>query len=337
MKPSICLFYRKQRKNAFSIEELFQSIYKVLNATDSSMREVNLPLSGASFFTVLKNIYFAKSNKGYVNHITGEVNYISLGLGKRTILTIHDVHSAFKSGGVKSFVIKVLWFYLPSLFVKKITVISEFSKQELISILPWAKDKMVVIYNPLNPLALNPEPREKIIEATINDVPRVLIVGTKPNKNLERTLEALLDKKVEVTIIGKLTKDQLSLAESLKYTIRNKTDLSYKEVVNEYIRTDLVCFASLYEGFGMPIIEAQSIGKPVITSNYGAMKEISGNAALLVNPESTIEIGEAVLRLIENRELRTEMIINGFENIKRFDMKTISKKYLDLYKEVRDA
>jgi glycosyltransferase involved in cell wall biosynthesis len=84
----------------------------------------------------------------------------------------------------------------------------------------------------------------------------------------------------------------------------------------------------------MPIIEAQAIGRPVITSNLGAMKEVAGKGAILVDPNSLEDIRNGILRLIKEDELRSELIHNGLENVKRFDLKRITEQYVVLYQQM---
>ena len=94
---------------------------------------------------------------------------------------------------------------------------------------------------------------------------------------------------------------------------------------------DLVNFPSLYEGFGMPIIEGQAIGRPVLTSNISPTKEVAGNAAVLVNPTNTDSIREGYEILLEDAE---EYIVRGLENVKRFALSRISQDYFQIYKNL---
>jgi glycosyltransferase involved in cell wall biosynthesis len=100
-----------------------------------------------------------------------------------------------------------------------------------------------------------------------NEIFEVLHLGTKSNKNLERTLEALKGLPVQLTIIGKLHKNHVALLAQFQLNYINLYDLTFEKIIEEYQKCHFVCFASTYEGFGMPIIEAQALGKPIITSN----------------------------------------------------------------------
>lgn len=268
-----------------------------------------------------------KAKPNTVYHITGDVHYMAIALGKQAILTIHDVGSVTGKGGwMKRWYLKMFWFYLPAIRVKNITVISEFTKQELSKIIPSYTHKIRVIYNPVNPVF-------KWTEKTFNtQEPLILLMGTKPNKNLERTLEALSGFKCRLLIVGELTPPQRKLLETLQYNYSNQVHLSLAAVYTCYQACDLLCFASLYEGFGMPIIEAQAVGRPVITANIGAMKEVAGGAAIAVNPYDAYEIRVAVEQLVVNQTYREQLVTKGFKNTERFSMAAVSNSYLELYK-----
>lgn len=330
----INFIYRKKRPGAFSIEELFQSIEKKINTEGVKTISLQLPHSGARIRNLIANISFVKKHRRDINHITGEVQYAALGSGKNTVLTIHDVGSAIHGNPVKKLLIKLLWFWLPSLIVKKITTISESSKKELISIIPWAKNKIQVIHNPVNNLIIQNMDYHVSSPTPENGIFNILHIGTKSNKNLIRTIEALKDLPCILTIVGILTHEHKQALWKNKINYKNCSNINFEEIIKLYKETDIVCFASLYEGFGMPIIEAQALGKPVITSNISSMPEIAGESAVLVIPQSVESIRAGILSLIEDKELRLKKITEGYINIQRFKPETICQKYITLYKSL---
>jgi glycosyltransferase involved in cell wall biosynthesis len=101
-----------------------------------------------------------------------------------------------------------------------------------------------------------------------------------------------------------------------------------------YENCDILTFVSVYEGFGMPIIEANTIGRVVLTGNIAAMPEVANDAALMVNPLDIEAIRKGILKLINDKNYRNQLIENGFENAKRFDVKVVTGQYYSLYKEV---
>jgi glycosyltransferase involved in cell wall biosynthesis len=110
--------------------------------------------------------------------------------------------------------------------------------------------------------------------------------------------------------------------------------LTDEELVEAYRRCDMVVFASLYEGFGLPILEAQAMGRPVITSNFGAMREAAGDGALLVDPYSVEAIRDAVLRIKREPALREDLIAKGLRNAERFRAEAVAERYAEVYREI---
>lgn len=326
MRTTVCFIKRKQLPGYNSIEELFGNI---ISEIDKHLHIVTFPLqlSGAALPIMLRNIRSLKL-KSDIYHITGDVHYMALALKKNTVLTIHDVNSARYGSVFKKLYIQFFWFWLPALFVKRITVISNFTKMELSKTIPFARHKIKVIPNPVSD-KLSPEPYNFNAEE-----PRILLMGTKSNKNLERSLAALNDVRCKVIIIGNLSASQRNLLDSTKISFENHFNLSYDAIIDHYKRADLVCFPSTYEGFGMPIIEAQAVGRPVLTSTIGAMAEVAGNSAFLVNPFEVDSIKNGIMELLHNEALRKTLIEKGFENVKRFQTKHIAKQYMDLYDDM---
>jgi glycosyltransferase involved in cell wall biosynthesis len=114
--------------------------------------------------------------------------------------------------------------------------------------------------------------------------------------------------------------------------VRELGRLTDEELVAAYRRSDMVVFASLYEGFGLPILEAQAMGRPVITSNFGAMREAAGDGALLVDPYSVEEIRAAIMRIKNEPGLREELVCKGRENAEKFRADPIALKYAQIYR-----
>ncbi|MEZ4801904.1 MAG: glycosyltransferase family 1 protein [Gelidibacter sp.] len=322
-------FFRKRLSQNNSIEELFLGLIPFISKGCGVLIS-EVPNSGASPIVLIKNIWFARSKKSEINHITGDVHYLVLAFKRNSILTIHDVKSGLQGSFLKKFYIRLFWFWLPAILVKKITVISKFTKNELERIIPFAKNKINIIHNPVNsefrqtPYQFNAEK------------PQILFIGTKQNKNLEKSFEAIKDLSCKAMIIGKLTEAQLKLLRTFRIDYESKFNLTFENIIESYKNCDLVCFASFYEGFGMPIIEAQATGRPVITSDFGAMKEVSNDSACLVNPNDVNSIREAILKICNDKAYRDQLVIDGLENVKRFQSDYIAKQYLQLYQEISD-
>ena len=135
-------------------------------------------------------------------------------------------------------------------------------------------------------------------------------------------------------MIGKLNDEIIQKLKIYKISYRNLVSISKNSLIKEYKDCDILLFVSNYEGFGMPILEAQSVGRPVITSKFEPMKTVAGNAALFVNPKRVGEISNSIDRLLKNQNLRNSLIKKGFDNIKGYKKEVILKKHLKVYNKV---
>ena len=93
-------------------------------------------------------------------------------------------------------------------------------------------------------------------------------------------------------------------------------------------------YPSLYEGFGLPILEAMSFGTPVITSNCSSMPEVAGNAAILVRPNNVNEIEKALFKLANDRDERERLKILGLQRVKKFSWEKAARQTLETYKQI---
>jgi glycosyltransferase involved in cell wall biosynthesis len=121
-------------------------------------------------------------------------------------------------------------------------------------------------------------------------------------------------------------------ASGIHYTYR--WHLSDQDILLAYQESDLVAFVSTYEGFGMPILEGQAVGRPVITSDLLSMPEVAGGAACLVDPFDTRSIRAGLDRVITDHDYREELISRGYRNVLRFDPDAIAMAYLDIYRRL---
>jgi glycosyltransferase involved in cell wall biosynthesis len=264
-----------------------------------------------------------------VNHIAGDINYVALGLpGSRTVVTVHDLNRIDQLVGLRKKL--YLWFYfsLPLRRCRFVTAVSEHTRDRLLELYPWIESKLRVIHNCV-PGALVPSP--KLFDPAR---PRILQVGTQAHKNLGRVVQALSGLSCVLHIIGRLSEQQRVLLERCQVQYENSADVCDSCINAAYRDADLVVFAALSEGFGLPIIEAQAIGRPVLTSDLSPMKEVAGGAACLVNPRQIGQIRAGLQCLIENDTYRRALIQKGYANVDRFRPQLIASEYLDLYREV---
>jgi glycosyltransferase involved in cell wall biosynthesis len=325
MKKKIVYFKRKNFNGSYSIENVFNQIETHFKFKYYVINNINKYFSNQYLF-LFYDIIKAYFKQGEINHITGDVNYISFLLNKRkTILTIHDCINLEISRGIKFYIFWLFWYWIPIKKSKYITVVSQTTKLNLLKYFKINEKKIKIIYNPI------PNGYSKNIKVFNTICPAILIVGTTPNKNLINQITTLKGIHCKLTIIGKIDDETKLLLNKLKVNYNILFNLSDSEVINEFLNCDILLFASFYEGFGLPIIQAQAIGRVVITSNLSSMPEIAGKNACLVNPYDINEIKVAINKCINDKLYRDFLIANGFENIKRFEPNTIFHEYENLY------
>ena len=101
-----------------------------------------------------------------------------------------------------------------------------------------------------------------------------------------------------------------------------------------YRAADVFAFPSLYEGFGIPVLEAMACGTPVVTARVSSLPEVAGDAALLVPPDDVDSLAEALWRLVDDAELRNDLIHQGFEQVKRFSWQRAAAELISLYARI---
>lgn len=325
------MVFRKPHQNVFSIEYLFDQILVELTKRGELIEKLVLPHMSIGLKKRVQNTFSLFRLKKQIVHITGDVHYALLGVFFSTrILTIHDLSFIERSRGLARFILKLLWVTLPCHFAHKITVVSESTKEEILKHVKLNPDKIRVIYNFIDEQYLSHK-KESFFNA---GDPRILQIGTAFNKNIERVIEALKGIPCTLVIVGQMHEHLIQKLDTAGIKYESKYRISQQELLNEYMKADLLAYVSLIEGFGMPIVEAQSLGLPVLSSNCSAMPEVAGEAALLINPYDASEIREGFKKLISDKQLRESLIAKGFENVQRFSKERIAMEYLELYREL---
>lgn len=270
--------------------------------------------------------------KGDVFHISGDVHFLALGSpANKTILTIHDCGFMKEGGFIKRQFLLWFWLRFPVKHSKFITCVSEATKQDIIFYTKCVADKIYVIPTTVSTKFIR-------VDKDFNEeMPRILQIGTKFNKNVPRLVEALEGICCKLVIVGEIDEKLKAQLFKEKIDFENLVDVSDEELKRQYERCDMVAFASTLEGFGMPIVEAQRVGRVVLTSNCSSMPEVAGGAAELVDPFNVVSIRNGILSLIRNKEKRDAYISKGFENALRFDSEVVARQYLELYQKISDS
>ena len=327
MKKKI-LYVERKPSEFVSIEKIFRSVAS--NLSDDFEYEFQQSPFGSRFSHIVGNLLFFRKKKADIYHITGHVHYLALLFSPlNTILTIHDIGFLYRPHGFRRWVVKKLFLDWPVKRLKFITAISEHTKNEIVRFTGCPGEKITVIDDPLliEPMADG--------DRQFNQTnPTILQVGTAENKNVPNIARALRGIDCNLRIIGRMhDRIALVLAEN-GINFENGLELTHEQMLDEYKKADLVTFCSTHEGFGLPIIEAQAMRKPVITSNISPMAETSGGAAVLVDPNDPDSIRAGIQKVIRNTDYRNDLIEAGLENIKRFAPQVVAEKYEDYYKKI---
>lgn len=321
-------FQRKPGRGHFSVERIFDEVRRHLPPHIRCRHAVSR-FESKGLFPRIYNILEAPFRGADVNHITGDVHYLAVLLPKRrTVLTILDCVTLNRLTGWRRKILWFAWYWLPMKRAGAITVISAFTKKELLTWVHCDPEKVQVVHVPVSD-SFKPQPKP-----FSRSQPVILHVGSTPNKNLRRVVEALKGIPCRLRVIGKFPEEDMRLLEhsGLDYSIA--ANLNDAELVREYEQCDMLVFASTYEGFGLPIVEAQAVGRPVVTSDLGPMPEVSGGAACLVDPFSTASIRVGIMRVIDDADYRDELIRKGFENAQLYHPDIIAARYADIYDQL---
>jgi glycosyltransferase involved in cell wall biosynthesis len=213
--------------------------------------------------------------------------------------------------------------------------------------------KIDVIYNAIDERfgqPPNPEEMERVRERYQLDGPFILYAGNiKPHKNLERLIEAFHSLRrgggfdtVRLLIIG----DEISKYATLRRAVHRHKLHKYvrffgfvpdETLASLYRLASVFVFPSLYEGFGLPPLEAMASGTPVITSNVSSLPEVVGDAALLIDPYEPESIADAMRRVLTDAALRDQLRARGFQRAREFSWDRSVRRVREIYGEVLGA
>jgi glycosyltransferase involved in cell wall biosynthesis len=271
----------------------------------------------------------------------------------RFVVTIHDcIHLRFP----QYLPTRAAVYYAKSMMTsaarraERILTVSQASKDDILHYLGVPARKVEVVYNALDERLVSPPTEEdirRVRERFLLTGPFMLYTGNiKPHKNVDRVIEAFsilrqssAEADLKLLIIG----DEIS-----KYP--NLRRLVHRHQLHQHVRffgfvpdatlavlyrlAAVFVFPSLYEGFGLPPLEAMAAGAPVVTSNVSSLPEVVGDAALLVDPMDPAAIAAAVSRVLHEPDLRNDLIRRGHARVKEFSWERSVRRVREIYGEV---
>ena len=239
---------------------------------------------------------------------------------------------------------------LPHILSKadKIIFVSRSTEDDVKKFYPQHAEKVKVIYEGVEP-QFYPRSKDEVVEVLNKykiHFKYFLFLGTlEPRKNIIRLIEAFIRLKQEgnvetrLVITGRKGWLYKEIMEKIQQSPFSQ-DIVFTGFIDDedlpflYSGAEMFLYPSLYEGFGLPVLEAMACGTPVITSNLSSLPEVTGEAGILIDPLKVEEIFQAMEKLSADKELREELQKKGLERAKLFSWKRAAKETLELYKEM---
>lgn len=285
--------------------------------------------------------------------------------GTKTVVTMHDISlfvlpdefTNWSKRPIPERISRLSCIFLQKMFADAIITVSFASKKDIVNRFNFNPSKIYVVYNGFNlPWKLPNKKAKKILLSYKIETPYfVVLSGIEPRKNLISLIRAfslfkiknpndshflVIAGKIEnVTVAGayfkelnyELTKEENSHIRSF---VLFPGEIAEKDKGVIYQMSEALVYPSVYEGFGIPILEAMSLRTPVITSNTSGMKEVAGDAAYLINPFDINSITKGLEVLVKNKNLRNELVKKGVERSKIFSWEKCGKETEEVYKRV---
>lgn len=290
------------------------------------------------------------------------LNAVALFMPRPYVVTIHDMSSLLFGELPRMRKAFRLYHFRRGLWrAARIIAVSAATRRDLETVLGVPADRIRQIYDAPDPRFLKGEPGaaadqhpldpRQVLERYQVTYPYILYAGTiRPQKNIPRLVEAFavlrgdleahpVYKDLRLIIIG----DEISrypavrravIKTRVEHVVRFLGFVPFETLRVFYESAAVFAFPSLYEGFGLPPLEAMASGTPVVTSNVSSLPEVVANAALLVNPENVFDIARGLREALLDEGLRRELVRRGSEQVRRFSWESTASQVLEIYREV---
>ncbi len=267
-----------------------------------------------------------------------------------TIVTIHDLSVLHAPDNFRPWFRNYARVVIPRVARRaaRVITVSEMTRRDVMEHLGLTEERVVTVPNGVGPNLQPSAITEAEPETTQNQLPAryVLSVGTlEPRKNLVRLFQAvrlLAERPATRDIVllhaggyGWLADDVVRAAQAtgLRGRVRLLGYVPDEHLAQLYRRARLLAYPSLFEGFGLPVLEAMASGCPVVTSDRSSLPEVAGDAAVLVDPESTEAIAEAIGRVWEDDTLARDLAMRGLARARQFSWERTARLTADVYEQ----
>jgi glycosyltransferase involved in cell wall biosynthesis len=301
--------------------------------------------------------HFLRQFRADLFHIP--INDVPILMPKPYIVTVHDMSTILfgdRRTGIRD-ELKTHWFRRGLLRAEKVICVSNATLRDVQNTLGIPESRLQMIYNAPDPIftaqirGLELDQSYRTMERYQINYPFLLYAGNiRPQKNIPRLVEAFAVLRGELSnhpiysdlrliIIG----DEISKYPSVRHSvIQSRVEHAVRFLgfvpINTlrifYKAAAAFVFPSLYEGFGLPPLEAMACGTPVITSNVSSLPEVVGDAAIIVNPENVFDIARGIREALLDDPLRQKCIVNGLNQVRRFSWRRTAEQVLAVYREV---
>lgn len=270
------------------------------------------------------------------------------------LTTIHDItHVLFPEYLPNKFALYYAKFMI-SMAIKKskyIFTVSENTKKDLIHYFNADENKIIVTYNGVDKSFIKKDKKDYDYlyeKYNIDKSKKILLyVGNKkPHKNIVTLIKAmsLLNKNENYILIlsgkgfeGYTELENLTIKLGLEKNIVHTGIVTDEELVDLYNLADVFVFLSLYEGFGIPVLESMACGTPVICSNTSSLPEVVGDSAIQIDPLNPSQIATSIEEVLKNKELYNNLVIKGYDRVSKFTWEDCRLKTESIYKKVIDS
>jgi glycosyltransferase involved in cell wall biosynthesis len=285
------------------------------------------------------------------------LNLVPVGMPSPYVVTVHDMSTLLYDGqpGFQHN-LRLRLFRRGLTRARQVIAVSEATRRDVMNTLGITPDRIRLVYNAPDPIFTAPvrslelEESHRIMERYQINYPFLLYAGNiRPQKNIPRLIEAFAVLRDEIAkhpvysnlrlvIIG----DEISKYPAVRHAV-------FQSRVEQWVRflgfvpiqtlrifykaAAAFVFPSLYEGFGLPPLEAMACGTPVVTSNVSSLPEVVGDAAVTVNPENVFDIERGMREALMDTACRFRCIERGFEQVRRFSWDRTARQVLGIYKE----